>query len=252
MNQASPYDRIKGGGEGANVEYKLIRSNRRSIQLRIQEEGDLLVRAPYGISKQQLDAILKEKEEWILKKQEKIRIERSIRTKNRERPFQTGRELLYCGEKYILKIETCSENAKVKIKKDENKKIIIYSIDSKQEETSKEIEEQLKKWYRQEARCILTDKCKYYSNKMGVTYEQIRVKETKTRWGSCSSLGNLNFNWKILLAPIPVQDYLVVHELAHRKEMNHSRSFYDIVETYFPNYKEVRQWLKENGKFLEL
>ena len=69
----------------------------------------------------------------------------------------------------------------------------------------------------------------------------------QTRWGSCSSRGNLNFNWRLLLMPERVMDYVIVHELAHRREMNHSAAFWQIVETYLPDYRERRQWLKENG-----
>jgi hypothetical protein len=79
---------------------------------------------------------------------------------------------------------------------------------------------------------------------MHVTYEHITLKEQKTRWGSCSSLGNLNFNWKLLLMEPRLLDYVVVHELAHRLEMNHSAAFWRIVEAYIPDYRECRKALK--------
>ena len=82
---------------------------------------------------------------------------------------------------------------------------------------------------------------------MKVTYGRITIRDQKTRWGSCSSRGNLNFNWRLLLMPERVMDYVIVHELAHRREMNHSAAFWQIIETYLPDYRERRQWLKENG-----
>ena len=82
---------------------------------------------------------------------------------------------------------------------------------------------------------------------MGVTYGRISIREQKTRWGSCSSKGNLNFNWRLIFAPPEVLDYVVVHELAHRKEMNHSKAFYAIVESIMPDYRKWKKWLKENG-----
>lgn len=85
---------------------------------------------------------------------------------------------------------------------------------------------------------------------MGVTYGRISIREQKTRWGSCSSKGNLNFNWRLIFAPEEVVDYIVVHELAHRKEMNHSRAFYDVVASVLPDYKVQEKWLKENGEKL--
>ncbi|MCC8045095.1 MAG: M48 family metallopeptidase [Clostridiales bacterium] len=85
----------------------------------------------------------------------------------------------------------------------------------------------------------------YYAARMGVTYGRITIREQKTRWGSCSSAGNLNFNWKLMLLPPELLDYVVVHELAHRKEMNHSPQFWAIVEKEMPDYRERRRRLKE-------
>lgn len=90
----------------------------------------------------------------------------------------------------------------------------------------------------------------YYARLMGVTYGRISIREQKTRWGSCSSKGNLNFNWRLIFAPEEVVDYIVVHELAHRKEMNHSRAFYNVVASVLPDYKVQEKWLKENGEKL--
>ena len=85
---------------------------------------------------------------------------------------------------------------------------------------------------------------------MGVSYGRISIREQKTRWGSCSSKGNLNFNWRLIFAPEAVLDYVVVHELAHRKEMNHSPAFYTVVESVLPDYQKARKWLKDNGQTL--
>ena len=87
-------------------------------------------------------------------------------------------------------------------------------------------------------------RCSHYAPLMGVSYGTITIREQKTRWGSCSSKGNLNFNWTLILTPEPLQDYVVVHELAHRLEMNHSDRFWKIVESQIPDYKERRNLLK--------
>lgn len=87
----------------------------------------------------------------------------------------------------------------------------------------------------------------YFAKQIGVTYGKIIIRNQKTRWGSCSSKGNLNFNCLLMLTPLEVIDYVVVHELCHRKEMNHSKAFWAEVEKVLPDYKEQVKWLKENG-----
>ena len=93
----------------------------------------------------------------------------------------------------------------------------------------------------------LTKRVEYYASIMGVAPNRITIRNQKTLWGSCSSKGNLNFNCLLMLCPKEVRDYVVVHELSHVKELNHSAQFWKIVEQFMPNYKTHRQWLKENG-----
>lgn len=99
----------------------------------------------------------------------------------------------------------------------------------------------------EEALKVIPERVDYFAKVIGVTYGKITVRNQKTRWGSCSSKGNLNFNCLLMLAPLEVLDYVVVHELCHRKQMNHSKAFWLEVEKVLPNYKEVRKWLKEEG-----
>lgn len=110
--------------------------------------------------------------------------------------------------------------------------------------------EALEKRYRQAAKEYISQRVDYYAGILGVSYGRIRIAEQKTRWGSCSLSGTLSFNWKLMLAPPRVLDYVVIHELCHRKEMNHSKKFWELVEEIMPDYGEHRKWLKENGNTL--
>lgn len=101
-----------------------------------------------------------------------------------------------------------------------------------------------------EAKRVIPDRVKYYAGIMGVTFGKITIKNQKTRWGSCSSKGNLNFNCLLMMTPNKVRDYVVIHELCHLKQMNHSKMFWAEVEKVMPDYKVYRQWLSQNGNML--
>lgn len=102
----------------------------------------------------------------------------------------------------------------------------------------------------QQAKAVIPERAAYYAPLVGVTYGNITIRSQHTRWGSCSGKENLNFNCLLMLAPAEVVDYVVVHELCHRKEMNHSSRFWAEVERVLPDYQESKRWLKENGQTL--
>lgn len=107
------------------------------------------------------------------------------------------------------------------------------------------ISEEVRREGIERAKRIFPERTAYFAKRMGVDYGRITIREQKTRWGSCSSKGNLNFNWKLVLLDPELLDYVVVHELAHRREMNHSAAFWKVVETELPDYWERRARLKE-------
>ena len=113
-------------------------------------------------------------------------------------------------------------------------------------------ERRLEAPYRQAAKEYIPKRVAYYAGLLGVDYNTITIRDQKTRWGSCSSKGNLSFSWRLILAPPKVLDYVVVHELCHRLEMNHSPRFWALVESMIPDYKTHRKWLKENGEKLSI
>jgi predicted metal-dependent hydrolase len=103
-------------------------------------------------------------------------------------------------------------------------------------------------WYRHECARLLGEKVSRTGERLGLTYKRITLKEMRTRWGSCSVKANLNFNWKLVLMPEPVIDYVVIHELMHLKEMNHGKKYWALVEKECPDWRERRKWLTKNGR----
>ena len=117
-------------------------------------------------------------------------------------------------------------------------------------QNQKKLTEHELKALREKARVLLTERVQYYAPIIGVNYNQIVIRAQHTRWGSCSSKGNLNFNCLLALVPPEVLDYVVVHELCHRKELNHSERFWIEVAKILPDYRQQKKWLKDHGSSL--
>ena len=171
---------------------RLIRARRKTLSIRITQEGNLEIRAPLGMPKGEIEAFLKEKAQWIETHRAKVLAE-----------YAQGQEAPL-GEEEILTLA-------------------------------------------EQMRQRLPEKLNRHAASMGVTFGNVTIRCQQTRWGSCSSRGNLNFNCLLMLAPEEVLDYVVVHELAHRKQMNHSALFWQEVERECPDYKKSLRWLKDKG-----
>lgn len=146
----------------------------------------------------------------------------------------------YLGREYELDIRRYLSYKKPGVKPEGNRLVVLTASIEEQV-----IEAALKQWYSQQAGRIIRERVEYYQKILQEPISCIRIKDVKSRWGSCSSKRNLNFNWRLVMAPPEVLDYVVVHELCHLKEMNHSKAFWALVESILPDYKRQREWLKE-------
>ena len=108
------------------------------------------------------------------------------------------------------------------------------------------LEPALEQWYRTEAYKLITERTARLSSDMGIGYKQLVIRGQKTRWGSCSHKRNLSFNWKLVMSPETVIHYVIIHELIHLKEMNHSKRFWELVARYCPDWQEHKKWLKQH------
>jgi predicted metal-dependent hydrolase len=111
--------------------------------------------------------------------------------------------------------------------------------------------ELLNAWYQEQAGKLFAERAAFWAERMQLKYRALRIKDQRTLWGSCSREGNINFNWRVVLAPPAVLDYLVIHELAHLREMNHSRRFWALVAAQCPDWKQHRAWLREHSRDLK-
>ncbi|MBD3329019.1 DUF45 domain-containing protein [Candidatus Dojkabacteria bacterium] len=220
---------------------KIIRSDRKTIGIQITEKGEIIVRAPKIATKESIHTVLSASEKWIEKKLNKIAQQQA---RYKVKKFVPGEEFLYMGEKYKLVVAEKPIN-----KVDLHDNLI---ISSKLAGNPKLARKALEDWYREELRSFVNDKARQYAQNLEVEYKKIRITGAKTRWGSCSGKKNLNFSWRLIMAPEEIIDYVVVHELCHLREMNHSKRFWELVSTIVPDWKDKRKWFKENGWLLRI
>lgn len=222
------------------LSYQLIRSRkrRRTISLHIKEDGKIVVYAPYSTLKCEIEKFIKEKRSWIVEKiSEK---ERSIR--EAEKAFLPGEKFLYLGELYPLEIGD-NNHKKNPLKLSFGK----FILDKDYIEEAKDLFIQ---WYKGEAKEKIVGRVNYHSNRLQLFPKGTKITSAKYRWGSCSRDNRLSFSWRIIMAPLSIIDYILIHELVHIKEKNHSKRFWSYLESILPDYRKNRLWLKKNGNAL--
>jgi len=218
------------------IKYKIVLSEEATdIRIDVDINGVKLV-IPVGKEKEisNPDELILDNSQWILKKKGKYE---QYLEQAPQRIFKSGEQFPYLDDLYEL---TIKEAYKSEIVDNE-----IVLSQQKVEKTS--IKEELEKLYRAEARSYFKERVDYYREKMKVNYKKIMIWNQRTRWASCSSKGNISFNWRLIMAPSDVIDYIVVHELAHLQERNHTNTFWRIVANYIVDYKEKANWLNKNS-----
>lgn len=219
-------------------EYELIRAKRRTVSLQIERDGRLVVRAPYRMPLWFIEQFIAAKWNWVQKTHNKV-IEKAKQV--RVRQYKEGELFLYLGQEYPLVIQ---EQTSLRVVLEEGLMVPALS--------RSKLHLLLSHWYQEQARQIITEIAKQRATLMNVAFSKIRITAAKTRWGSCSASKNLSFSWRLVMAPVPIIEYVVVHELAHLKHLNHSKAFWQEVEAKLPDYKARRAWLKHNGHILIL
>ncbi len=209
---------------------------RKTYSLRINEEGAIVVKTNKLTTTKELEEIIKRHNRWI-EKRISVFNSKSLELKLE---LKNGDIIQVLGSKYYLKL--CINSKKVRPKVYfEDYNIIIESSKILNYEEKKEY---VRKFLVKLSKEVFEERTAFYASKYNFKYNRISVKAQKSKWGSCSSKGNLNFNWKLLLFPIKILDYVVIHEVCHLKEMNHSSDFWDLVLIECPDYKNCRKWLR--------
>lgn len=230
---------------GYQLEYQIKRSKRsKNLRIEVTPEG-VKVTAPCTFPEQEIIRYTEQKKDWIIEKFSFLHRKFSAVKKE----FTGGEIFLFQGRALTLLVAG-DDIKRPQIHIQGDRLIVILNNQWDEEKKKAEIKRTLKKWYISSARQEITEKVNFFSRLLKVCYNQIYLKEQKTRWGSCSSKGNLNFNWKLIMAPPQVIEYIIVHEMCHLIHMNHSKDFWRTVESVLADYRERRKWLKENAHLL--
>lgn len=217
--------------------------NRKTLQLKILSSTHLEIIAPNNLPKASIEKVLYKKCNWIVKQITHLKV---MKENPINKSIVHGATVLYLGQPYTL-VFTDSLSIKPTIHLEDHQ--IVISL-TNTPEAARMVEPILKQWYVENACSILSEKTTLWATQIHVQPQRITIKEQKTRWGSCSSKGNINYNWRIVMAPPEVIDYLVIHELCHLLVPNHSALFWQAVSTFSPNCKTHRTWLQTNGPLL--
>lgn len=216
------------------IAYRVVRSNRKSVALVIDNEANLIVRAPALMPDTVIDEFVRKKRRWINEKQQQVAV---FGEKHPPVVVETGESIMYLGSNYaIIKDDVDS----VEVSGNELVFPENYNIEA------------LTAWLKEQAMQIISERVALYANVMGVTPGTIKLSEAKARWGSCSTKNNLNFAWRLIMCPLSVIDYVVVHELSHITYKNHSPVFWARVKTVLSDYKDAQDWLNLNSKLMDI
>lgn len=215
---------------------KLVRSKRRTLSLIVETDGTLTVRAPLRMKKADIRHFIEEKAGWIKRKQARTR-EDALPA----RQYVDGEMFLYLGKEYPLRLVP-----------DPRPALVLEEVFKLTKSAQPQAESVFEAWYKKQARMALTERISFFARSHNFKPGKLRISSARTRWGSCSAKGSLSFTWRLMMAPPEAIDYVVLHELCHLKEMNHSKAFWAQVRAIMPDYQAKRKWLKENGRALRL
>lgn len=227
-------------GDGFTV--LVVKSDRRKTTALKIKHGEVSIHIPRRLPLSLARHFVQQKTPWI-----KQKLEDKAHQPLPERQFINGESLLYLGQNYTLQLIPAKRNTTT-IKTAQT--IEIHGRLNLLSPTA--IRAALVTWYKQQAELYLRSQTTFLSLKTGLSPRSITVKTYKARWGSCGIQGDIQYNWKLIFAPPDIIDYVIIHELCHLQQHNHSAAFWQLVNTHHPDFKSARFWLKKNGFSLEI
>lgn len=221
-------------------DYKVIRRERKkTASLQVSPSNEVSIIVPLDLEESEIHKVVKQKTQWVLKK---IRFNNEVKYPYNEKEYVSGEAFTYLGRNYRLKVIEGDKNH-IELKNGRFDATITNA-------TQAQIKDMLTTWYMQHAEIKLIERVRRFQSRLGVSCQGIKVKTLRRQWGSCTKDAMINFNWKIIVAPMTIVDYVVVHELCHLKYNDHSKQYWKLLERVMPDYLEHKEWLRVNGAML--
>jgi predicted metal-dependent hydrolase len=220
------------------IQYSVVFSKRKTMSIIVDRDRSVVVRAPLATSEEAIKNEIQKRKRLL---QKKIDHNQKYPIKQQAKEFISGETLMYLGKNYKLFV---TEESFDGIQFDN--KFFISVANQHQANIL------FKEWYLQCAKEIIVPKATAIAKQIGVAYNNINILDLKFRWGSCTPKDNIHLNWRLIKAPITVIEYIIVHELTHLLEANHTKEFWSRVAAQLPSYEKAKLWLKENGHELEV
>ncbi|MEN3291248.1 MAG: hypothetical protein V7642_501 [Burkholderiales bacterium] len=222
------------------LEYRLLRSKRRSIGFLIDDDG-LRITAPKWVTLAEIESAIREKQRWIFAKLSERR-ERSARRLQPQMQWRDGATLPYLGADITLRILS-AQGAGVAYDHETRELSVALPPDAGEQQ----LKDRVQGWLQLEAKRIFAERLPVYAQKLGVSYRKFALSSATTQWGSCTADGRIRLNWRLIHFALPLIDYVVAHELAHLREMNHSPRFWSTVQSVFPEFEAAKKALRDHG-----
>lgn len=228
-------------------EYTVIRRPRRkTASISVRADDTVVITVPARLPQKHIERLVVSKARWI---RDRLHLNEEFRQRYRPKEYVSGEAFAYLGRNYRLKV---LEGKTGPASLTQGRIHVRVPPGMNGEEKTQHIIRQLTAWYQRRAEKRLGEKVACYATQLGVTPTRAGIKSYRSHWGSCHRDGRVYFNWRIIMAPHAVVDYLVVHELCHLVHHNHSPAFWQLVASILPDYREAKIWLKTNGQALEV
>jgi predicted metal-dependent hydrolase len=222
------------------LDYNIVYSSRRkTLTITVERDRSIVVKAPTGTSPEQIDRLIESRKQWLYEKtHHSQKYLPPLHPPGKE--LVNGESLLYLGRNYQLELVDSTENIALV-----NDRFLVPKDRADKQGTV------FRDWYIQQAKAAILPRVKHYAERLNVAFNEAKIADSKYQWGSCTPKNNVIFNWRLIKAPMFVIDYVVVHELTHLLESNHTPRFWGIIKSQIALMEKAKQWLKVNGSLLD-